>query len=249
MLLNGEHLQDAEGEFSRAVTIDPKFALAWAALAETRLLRGDKAGADLALAKQLEVDPRPAARLFADVNVATASLAAGEAESSWKRLDRIEAEAKKLGLPAQYFIDAIQARLQLREGHADKALALARASAALLAKAELPEGARRGIRQGVMIEVLRTEAASRHAEQVKLALAELEALVKPVAQIKVNASQLQNARGLALFAQGDATGAIVAMKRCLPADFQCQYDLVQTQEADQKKRVAASRRPNGLPGV
>ncbi len=58
----------------------------------------------------------------------------------------------------------------------------------------------------------------------------MELAVKPVANVPAFVSQLQDARGVALLGAGDAAAAVSALKQCLAADFQCQYDLVLAQE-------------------
>ena len=65
-------LDESEGELRKALALDEKFAGAWTGIAQTRLLRSDEAGADQALTREIEVDPRPQAKLNSHINVADA---------------------------------------------------------------------------------------------------------------------------------------------------------------------------------
>ena len=56
------------------------------------------------------------------------------------------------------------------------------------------------------------------------------------------ASALENARGLAALAAGDANGAATALQKCVPADFNCQYDRVRALEKAGDKAGAAAAR-------
>ena len=246
VLMNGGHLAEAEAEFQKALALDSKFAGAWTGIAQTRLLRGDEKGADQALAKELDVDTRPVARIGSEINVATALLAEGKPAASFKRLDQVKAKAKKLGLPQYYFIDALQARLQMREGHVEKALALANASDEVTRKAKLPAGLTRGLKQGILIEQVRANALLHRKAETAKALAEMEEVVRPAAQNAFNASQLQNSRGVAALASNDFESAVAAMRKCQHADFQCLYELERAQEAAGDTAGAAASRDRFL---
>src|SRR3989442_8764514 len=77
-LLNANRLEEAEAEFRKAVAMDPHFAGAWTAIAETRILRGDWAGGIAALRNEKKADPRPVAKAAADLTVATVLYAQGK---------------------------------------------------------------------------------------------------------------------------------------------------------------------------
>ncbi len=144
VLMNGGHFAEAESEFQKALAADPHFAGSWTGVAQNRLLRGDAAGANAALAAERKVDPRPQTTIVVDMSVGYAQLAEGKANESWKTFERISEQAKKLSLPQRFFNDAIEARLQVREGNAKKALALANASYDATLKADMSPELKQG---------------------------------------------------------------------------------------------------------
>src|SRR5205823_9840351 len=85
-------------------------------------------------------------------------------------------------------------------------------------------------RRLALMEVVRSQAQAGNEAAARQALASLEEAIAPVARVAFFASALENARGLAALAGGDASGAATAMQRCVPADFNCRYDLVRTLE-------------------
>ena len=246
-LLNVGQLAESEAEFQKALALDPKFAGAWTGIAQVRLMQGNEQGADEALANELKVDVRPQTQLGVEIGRAYALVAEGKSRQAWKLLDDVQARAAKLGLPQMYFVDAIQARLQMREGNLEKALALANRSLALTTKAQkLPGGLRRGLMQGVLIEVVRANALLKKKAETEKALAGMEETVKPVAQVAFNASQLQNSRGMAALASGDHAAAVRELQKCQHQDFQCRYELWRVQQQAGDEAGAAATREKFL---
>jgi Flp pilus assembly protein TadD len=242
VLMNGGHLAEAEAEFQKALAINPRFAGAWAGIAQTRLLRGDARGADKALQREKKTDERPIAVLNAEVLVGISKLVQGKPEACWKKLDEVVARSKKEGTGQRFGTPGFKARLMTREGDAAGAAKVVRADLAQTEKADLPAGFKTGIRRFLLGEEVRASAYGGQADQAAKALEQLEQATKPVAQVAFNGSVLQNARGLVALARGDAKGAVEAMRGCLEADFNCQYDLVRAQEkAGDAKGAAATR--------
>ena len=242
-LMNAGQLAEAESEFQKAVALDAKFAGAWTGIAQVRLMRGNDKGAEQALSNELGVDPRPQAKLGVEISRVYALVAEGRSAEGYALLDQAKARAEKLGLPLMYFADAIQARLQMREGNLEKALSLANQSLERTTKAEkLPGGLRRGLMQGVLIEVVRANALLKKKAETEQALAAMEEAVKPAAQVAFNASQLQNSRGMAALAAGDTAGAVREMQKCQHNDFQCHYELWRVQEQSGDTAGAAATR-------
>jgi tetratricopeptide (TPR) repeat protein len=242
-LLNVGQLAESEAEFQKALALDAKFAGAWTGIAQVRLMQGNEHGADEALANELQVDARPQVALGVEVSRAYALVAEGRAAQGYQLLDEVQARAAGLGLPMMYFADAIQARLQMREGNLEKALALANRSLQLTTQArKLPGGLRRGLMQGVLIEVVRANALLKKKAATDKALAAMEEAVRPAAQVAFNASQLQNSRGMAALAAGDAAGAVRELQKCQRNDFQCRYELWRVQEEAGDAAGAAATR-------
>ena len=242
VLMNGGHLAEAEAEFHKALAINPKFSQAWAAIAQIRLLRGDGQAADEALQKEKKTDGRPVAVLGVEVLSGISKLVQGKPEACWKKLDEVVARSKKEGTGQRFGTPGFKARLMTREGDAAAAEKIVRADLAQTEKADLPAGFKTGITRFLLGEEVRASAYAGHADEAQKALEKLEEATKPVAQVAFNTSVLQNARGLVALARGDAQGAVEAMRACLEADFNCQYDLVRAQEkAGDAKGAAATR--------
>src|SRR3954466_3303254 len=212
VLMNGGHLAESEAEFQKALAINPKFAGAWAGIAQTRLLRGDARGADEALQREKKTDERPIAVLNAEVLVGISKLVQGKPEACWKKLDEVVARSKKEGTGQRFGTPGFKARLMTREGKAAAAEKIVRADLAQTDKADLPAGFRTGIQRFLLGEEVRASAYAGHADQAAAALEKLEEATKPVAQVAFNGSVLQNARGLVALARGDAKAAALAMR-------------------------------------
>src|SRR5207245_4053087 len=141
----------------------------------------------------------------------------------WKQLDQVESKAAKLSLPQRYLVPTVRARLLTREGKAQQAAKVAGAALEAAAKADVPDGPRANFRRLALVEVVRSQAQAGNEAAAREALASLEEAIAPVAQVAFFASALENARGLAALAAGDANGAATALQKCVPADFNCQY--------------------------
>jgi hypothetical protein len=157
-------------------------------------------------------------------------LVQGKPEACWKKLDEVVARSKKEGTGQRYGTPGFKARLMTREGEAAAAEKIVRSDLTQTQRADLPAGFRTGVQRFLLGEHVRSSAYAGHPDEAAKALEQLEAATKPVAQVAFNASVLQNARGLVALARGDAKGAVEAMRSCLEADFNCQYDLVRAQE-------------------
>jgi Flp pilus assembly protein TadD len=238
-LMNGGHLADAEVEFQKALAVRPKFAQAWTGIAETRLLRGDWAGGNEALEREREMDERPQAVLAADVNIAVARLAEGKAADCWKRLDAVVAKANQ---GQGFFTEVFRSRLLAREGRADESLKRAKAAVDESARSDLPDAAKVAIRRVALFELVRSQSLAGKKADVRRSVTALEEAVKPVVQNAFFASGLQNARGLAALARGNAADGVAAMKKCTDVDFNCLYDLVRAQRAAGDEAAAAATR-------
>src|SRR5207248_2788175 len=184
----------------------------------------------------------PQALLNADVNVALARLIEGKAAECWKQLDRIESKAAKQSLGQRYVVPTIRARLLSREGKAGQAAKVASAALEAAAKADVPAGPRENFRRLALIEVVRSQAQAGDEAAARKALAALEEAIEPVAQVAFFASARDDARGLVALAAGDGKAAVAALQSCVPADFNCHYDLVRAQEKAGDKAGAAAAR-------
>jgi Flp pilus assembly protein TadD len=231
VLMNSGQLAEAEAEFHRALEVRPRFAQAWTGIAQTRYLRGDWTAGDEALEREKAMDDRPVAVLGAEANVAIAKLAEGKADDAWKRLDEVERKAKPVSPGQAYFTEVVRARLLTREGNLTEAIKRSKAVLASSERSSLPVGAKANVRRAALAALVRAQSLAGKKTDAQKSLADLEVAIKPVVQNAFFASSLQDARGAAALARGNAATALAEMNKCTDVDFNCQYDRIRALQA------------------
>jgi Flp pilus assembly protein TadD len=231
VLMNSGQLAEAEAEFHRALEVRPHFAQAWTGIAQTRYLRGDWTAGDEAIEREKTMDDRPVAVLGAEVNVAVAKLAQGKADEAWKRLDDVERKAKPVSPGLSYFTEVARVRLLTREGNLAEAVKRAKAVLATSDRSSLPAGAKANLRRAALAALVRAQSLAGKKAEAQKSLADLEVVMKPVVRNAFFASSLQNARGDAALARGNAAAAVAEMNKCTDVDFNCQYDRIRALQA------------------
>ena len=224
LLLMAGKLEEAEPAFHKAITIDPKFAIAWEGIALVRAYRGDFAGAKDAAAKEKEAALSPAQRSNADLTMAWISFAEGKTAEAMKTLEAVEKEPAYADLPSGYVAAMSRAQMTYLLGKYPEAQKAWDAAQKLLATARWP-GAAREQRLSPSKATLFLAAKTAKAPDAAKAYAQLEAEAKKDAADTRLQEELVLARGLVAWAKNDLKAAVSELANCPASDTSCRYEL------------------------
>ncbi|HUS67348.1 MAG TPA: tetratricopeptide repeat protein [Kofleriaceae bacterium] len=225
--LRAGKFDEAEKAFQAALTIEPKFGLAWQGVALARGYRGDMKGALEAIDKGVAGAP-PQFRGDGLIDGAWLKLAAGDSKGALADLAAVEKDAALKTTPAPTFAAMDRGHMLEEMGkHADAAKAYA---VGLERSQSLPGQGKGEAAEAAALGALRSAAlAGKPAADADKRLAEIEARAASLADDVPAQSRLAWARGLAAWAKGDAKAAAAEMSKCITTFVPCRYDLAMAQ--------------------
>jgi tetratricopeptide (TPR) repeat protein len=235
VLLWSGKFEEAEKEFAAAVTLEPKFTLAWQGVGLARAYRGDFKGAHEAFDKRKTTGDAND-KLEAMVDDAWLSLAEDKLPAALATLDAVEKDPAAKDDPVGSFAALDRAHmLELAGKYPDAAKAYA---SAVTRADKLAGGAKNNFMRGYRIGMLRLAAVSgKPSPDADKLLAAIDEDVKQVGSSQL-ASYAAHAKGLALWAKKDLKGAIVELSKCEPVETICRFDLATLQRKTGDKASA-----------
>lgn len=227
MYLRAGKFDEAEKAFQAALTVEPKFGLAWQGIALARGYRGDLKGALEAVDKGLAGTP-PQFRGDALLDGAWLKLAAGDSKGALADLAAVEKDPAMQKTPV-YTVAAITRGHMLEElgKHADAVKAYA---VGLERAQSLPGEGKTEATTAHAIGLLRTAALTgKPAADADKLVAGLEANASAAPEDAQLQSIVAWGHGLAAWAKGDAKAAAAEMSKCVATFVPCRYDLALAQ--------------------
>jgi len=236
ILLWSGKFDESEKEFTAAVTMEPKFTLAWQGVALARAYRNDFKGAYEAVDKR-KTSTAPGEKQEALVDRAWLAIAEDKLPQALAALDEIEKDPAAKKLPVYAFAALNRAHILVAGGkypEATKQFATALSRGDVLAgdgKAELA----RGHRFGVLRLAALTGKPAADADKV---VAAVEDDQKQQGDPQRGPQFVAYAKGLAAWAKKDLKTAIAEMSKCDPELLYCRYDLALAQRKSGDKAGA-----------
>jgi tetratricopeptide (TPR) repeat protein len=224
LLFMSGQLEEAEAPFQKALTIDPKFAVAWNGIALTRAYRGDFLGARDALAKEKQAASTPSVRAGVDLGLAWLAFAEGKNPEALQTLDAIEKEPALANLPARFYAAQARAHMHYLLGKYADAQKAWDTAAKILSQAKWPQAPRQQRVMPAKAALLLAAKTGKAAEAEK-AYAVLEAEAKKDASDTRLQQELVLDRGMVAWAKKDMKAVVSELANCPPSDSACQYEL------------------------
>lgn len=226
VLLWAGKFDESEKAFQAAVTIEPKFSLAWQGVGLARAYRGDYKGANEAFA-QRKTSTTPGEKFEVAIDSAWISFADGKLPQALASLDEIEKDATAKQFPTFAFAALDRARiLDLAGKPADATKWYA---TAMTRTDGLSGDAKNGVVTTQALGMLRLAAiAGKPSADADKLVAVLDDATK-ASPDAVRTSRAAYAHGLAAWAKTGPKDAVVELSKCIPLDFVCRTDLALAQ--------------------
>ncbi len=235
-LLQSGDLKGAIEAFNRAVAKQPRLAVSWAAIAQTRFLQGDPGAARAVLHHARQAFCRDGHPLL-DIEEMAILAAAGDLDGAFAILDVMEERASARQQMEQLVTLALdRAQLLLMTGRPAQALGPIDVARARLASIERPG---RTLRMRHTILLLRAFTRLDWKPETSATRKAIEALAKPIPSDALAQGTVAWARGVETSLQGDSRRAAHEMLSCLKTQWT--YQVARARILDREGKTAKAR--------
>ena len=226
ILLWSGKFDEAEKEFTAAVTMEPKFTIAWQGIGLSRAYRGDYKGAYEAFDKR-KASTEPGEKYEALIDRAWTSLAENKLPQALAALDEIEKDPAAKKLPIYAFGALNRAHILNAAGKYPEA---SKQFAVAITRTEpLAGDGRLNLTRGHRFGVLRLAALTGKPGDADKLVAEVEEDQKTHGDPNTAPQFIGYAKGLAAWAKKDLKTAAAEMAKCDPDLLFCRADLAAVQ--------------------
>jgi tetratricopeptide (TPR) repeat protein len=239
LMANGQ-FADAEAAFQKAISLSPKFGVAWEGVAYTKFFRGDWTGGQAAVAKAHEAGSRGFERLNAARLGAYGKLAEGKTAEGLNEIDVLakspDASAINVALAS---VD--RAGVLVESGRYRDAIAEASKAVQAADGGQLPPGAAINVRNVALAVTVAAQGRMNDAVGAEKIVASAQKQVDARPDDPFARTTLHFAKGMLAVAQKDMKGARMDFEMCLEQDFACHWQALEvSRKAGDKAGADAS---------